>query len=103
MSATNRQSRLDTLKIREAEETLTKKERAELDAIFAELDAEEAVALKPAIEKHQAFIDSLLEEERELETTIAQLQTIVTAQTQLVEDARAYLIQHQRKALSGKF
>ena len=41
MSATNRQSRLDTLKIREAEGTLTQEERKELDAIFAELDTEE--------------------------------------------------------------
>ena len=38
MSNTNRQSRLDTLKIREAEGTLTEKERAELNAIFAETD-----------------------------------------------------------------
>ena len=97
MSATNRQSRLDTLKIREAEGTLTEKERTELDAIFAELDAEEAVALKPAIEKHQAFINSLLDEEAGLETTIAQLQVIVTTQKQLVEDARAYLMQLRTK------
>ena len=38
MSNTNRQSRLDTLKIREVEGTLTQKERAELNAIFAETD-----------------------------------------------------------------
>ena len=95
MSATNRQSRLDTLKIREAEGTLTEKERAELEAIFAELDAEEAIALTPAREKHQAFIDSLLGEERELETTIAQLQAIVTAQ--------AKNVLNQRKDSSGKF
>ena len=82
MSATNRQHRLDTLKIREAEGTLTQKERKELDAIFAELDVEEAVALKPGIERDQAFIDSLLAEEMELETTIAQLQVIVTTQKQ---------------------
>lgn len=97
MSATNRQSRLNTLKIREAEGTLTKKERTELDAIFAELDAEEAAVLKPAIEKDQAFIDSLLDEETALETTIAQLQVIVTTQKQLVEDARAYLMQLRTK------
>ena len=36
MRNTNRQSRLDTLKIREAEGTLTEKERTELDAIFAD-------------------------------------------------------------------
>ena len=101
MSATNRQSRLDTLKIREAEGTLTKEERTELDAIFAELDAEEAVALKPAREKHQALIDSLLEEERELEATIAQLQAIVTAQT--IVTAQAKNVLNQRKDSSGKF
>ena len=97
MSATNRQNRLDTLKIREAEGTLTEKERTELDAIFAELDAEEAIALKPTMEKHQAFINSLLDEEAELEATIAQLQVIVTTQKQLVEDARAYLMQLRTK------
>ena len=97
MSATNRQSRLDTLKIREAEGTLTEKERTELHAIFAELNTEEAVALKSARGKHQAFIDSLLDEEAELEATIAQLQVIVTTQKQLVEDARAYLTQLRAK------
>ena len=67
--------------------------------------AEEAVALKPAIEKHQAFIDSLLAEEMELETTIAQLQVIVSTQKQLVEDARAYLIQlsTKRAILADKY
>ena len=97
MSATNRRNRLDTLKIREVEGTLTHKERAELDAIFAELDAEEAIALKHTREKHQELIDSLLEKETELETTVAQLQVIVTAQKQLVEDARAYLEQLRSK------
>ena len=105
MGATNRQNRLDTLKIREVEGILTQKERAELDAIFAELDAEEAIALKPAMEKHQVFIDGLFEKETELETTVAQLQVIVTAQKQLVEDARAYLIQlrAKRSILADKY
>lgn len=105
MDTTNRQNRLDTLKIREAEGTLTEKERTELEAIFAALDAEEVTALKPAMEKHQAFIDSLLEEEAALESTIAQLQVIVTAQKQLVEDARAYLIElrAKRSVLADKY
>ena len=105
MNTTNRQNRLDTLKIREAAGTLTQKERAELDAIFAELDVEEAAALKPAIEKHQEFIDSLLEEEMELEATVAQLQVVVPAQKQLVEDAHAYLMQlrAQRSILADKY
>lgn len=98
MSATNRQNRLDTLKIRELEGTLTQKERAELDAIFTELDAEEAKALKQAMEKYQEFIDDLLEKETGLEAAVAELQAIVTAQKHLVEDARAYLIQLRSKS-----
>ena len=105
MSATNRQDRLDALKIREAEETLTQKERAELEAIFAELDAEEAIALKQSTEKHQEFIDSLLQKETELETAVAQLQVIVDAQEQLVEDAHAYLrqLRSKRSILADKY
>ena len=105
MSATNRQNRLDALKIREAEGTLTQKEGAELNAIFAELDAEEAIALKQSTEKYQKFIDGLLEEEIELETAVAQLQVIVNAQKQLVEEARAYLMQlrSKRSILAHKY
>ena len=105
MSAINRQNRLDALKIREVEETLTQAERAELDAILAELDAEEAVALKQAMEKRQEFIDSLLEKETGLETTVAELQAIVTAQKHLVEDAHAYLkqLRSKRSILADKY
>lgn len=47
----NRQHRLERLRLREAEGSLTEEERTELLAIFAELDAEEAEALKPGKEK----------------------------------------------------
>ena len=105
MDTTNRQNRLDSLKIREAEGTLTQKERTELQAIFAALDAEEAIALKAAMEKHREFIDSLLEEEAALEATIAQLQIIGAAQKQLVKDARAYLrqLRAKRSVLTDKY
>lgn len=51
MKNANRQHRLEQLRLREVEGTLTKQEQAELLSIFAELDAEEAEALKPAKEK----------------------------------------------------
>ena len=51
MKRTNRQLRLEQLRLREVEGTLTEQEQAELLAIFNELDAEEAEALKPAKEK----------------------------------------------------
>ena len=77
MKHTNRQCRLDTLKIREAEGTLTKQERIELEAIFAELDAEEAEALKPARKRSQQLQAELLKEKVKLESTIAQSQDII--------------------------
>ena len=93
MKRTNRQHRLEELRRREAEGTLTEQEHAELLAIFAELDAEEAEALKPAKEKSQ----QLQTEKEALEATVSQLQDIVTEHRQLLIDARAYLTQLQSK------
>ena len=93
MKRTNRQHRLEELRLREAEGILTKQEHAELLAIFAELDAEEAKALKPAKEKSQ----QLQTEKEALEATALQLQDIVTEHKQLLTDARAYLTQLQSK------
>ena len=93
MKRTNRQHRLEELRLREAEGTLTEQEQAELLAIFAELDAEEAEALKPAKEKSQ----QLPTEKEALEATALQLQDIVTEHKQLLTDARAYLTQLQSK------
>ena len=87
MKHINRQCRLDTLKIRETEGTLTKQERTELDAIFAELDAEEAEALKPARKRSQRLQAKALEEKVKLESTIVQLQDIINEQQQLLDDA----------------
>ena len=93
MKITNRQHRLEQLRFREAEGTLTEQEHAELLAIFAELDAKETGALKPAKEKSQ----QLQTEKEALEATASQLQDIVTEHKQLLTDARAYLTQLQSK------
>ena len=71
MKHTNRQHRLEQLRLREAKGTLTKQEQAELLSIFAELDAEEAEALKPAKETSQ----QLQEEKTVLEETAAELKS----------------------------
>ncbi|MCE2395917.1 hypothetical protein J4G02_15215 [Candidatus Poribacteria bacterium] len=97
MKHTNRQCRLDTLKIREAEGTLTEQERTELNAIFAELDAEEAEALKPARKRSQRLQTKAFEEKTELESTVAQLQDIINEQQQLLDDACSYLAQLRAK------
>ena len=93
MKRTNRQRRLEQLRLREAEGSLTEQEQAELSTIFAELDAEEAEALKSAKEQSQ----KLRAEKAELEKMALQLQDIVTEHKQLLTDARAYLTQLQSK------
>ena len=82
MKGTNRQHRLEQLRLREADGTLTKQEHSELLAIFAELDAEEAEALKPAKETSQ----QLQAEKIALEETASQLQDIVTEHKQLLAE-----------------
>lgn len=96
MKNANRRHRLEQLRLREAEGILTKQEQEELLSIFAELDAEEAEALKPAKEKSR----KLQEEKAELEETASQLQDIVTEHKQLLTDARAYLKQLRSKHAS---
>ncbi len=91
ITRTNRQLRLEQLRLREVEGTLTEQEQAELLAIFNELDAEEAEALKPAKEKSR----KLQIEKAELEEIALQLQVIVTEHKQLLTDARAYLTKSQ--------
>ncbi len=93
MKHTNRQHRLEQLRLREAEGNLTEQEHAELSAILAELDTEEAEALKPAKKKSRR----LQEEKSELEEIVSQLQDIVPEHKQLLTDARAYSTQHQSK------
>lgn len=93
MKGTNRRYRLEQLRLREAAGNLTKQEQAELLTIFAELDAEEAEALKPAKEKSR----QLQEEKAELEEIASQLEDIVTEHKQLLTDTRAYLTQLQSK------
>lgn len=96
MKHTNRRHRLDELRSREYEGTLTDQEHAELLAIFAELDAEEMEALKPAKEKSQ----KLQKEKENLEVIASQLQDIVAEHNQLITDARTYLTQlHSKRAL----
>ncbi len=72
MKGTNRQYRLEQLRLREAEGTLTEREQAELLAIFAELDAEEAEALKPAKEKSQRLREEKAEGEGTYQTRLFQ-------------------------------
>src|SRR2546426_2839882 len=86
-----KQQRLDLLRIREAEGLLTEAECAEMEALFAELDAEEAAALRPAMQRMQQRQADLRTEKEKLAAEAAQLERIAHAQEELLAEACSYL------------
>lgn len=81
---------LHDLRCAEAERALTSTERAELDGLFAELDAEEARALEPALARVAREASELGAERARLGTWATELEHIVEEQEQLLAEARAY-------------
>jgi hypothetical protein len=105
MELSDRRHRLDALRLREAQGLLTEAERAELDALFTAIDAEEAEALRPALERMQGHQVELQREKEQLAAEAAQLESVVREQEQLVVEARTFLDQmrSRRAALAEEF
>jgi hypothetical protein len=105
MENKHRQQRLDALRLREARGILTEAERAELEALFAVLDAEETEVLRPALERIQGRQAELQREKEQLEAEAAQLERVVREQEQLLVEARSFLDQMRtrRAALAAEF
>ncbi|WP_437552605.1 hypothetical protein WME97_15050 [Sorangium sp. So ce367] len=83
--------RFQALRAAEARGTLTDPERAELFRLFEDLDAEEADALRPAMELAVARAEDLAEQKAQLESQADALARIVAEQEGLLADATAYL------------
>lgn len=100
-----KQQRLDALRLREAQGALLDVERTEMRALFAELDAEEAEAMRPALERMQQRQAELYADKKRLEEDAAQLERIVNEQEQLLVDARSYLahLRSKRAALADEY
>src|SRR5688572_4702972 len=86
-----RQQRLDALRVREALGSLTEGERIELDKFLNELDRQETTSLQPAVDRLSVENLELEAEKVEREAELQSLQRIAAAQTQLLEEAQAYL------------
>ena len=101
----DKQRRLDVLRVREAQGTLSEAEQAEVEALFAELDAEEALTMRPALERQQQRQAKLREEKEQLSASVDQLEEIVSEQEQLLADARSYLnwLRTKRAAIADKY
>ena len=83
--------RFQALRASEAQGALTDAERMELDRLLADLDADEADELRPAMERSRARTGELAAEKTRLDSQADALSRIVAEQTQLLADATAYL------------
>jgi len=95
-----KQQHLDALRVREAQAILSEAERVEMEALFAELDADEAEAMRPALERMQHQQTELLAEKKRLRAEAAQLERIANAQEQLLAEAGAYLVGLRTKRIA---
>ena len=104
MWSEEKRRRLDTLRRDEATRRLTEAEQAELDALFAELDAEEARALGPAIARVAAEGDELRAEKARVQAWTRELEHIAEQQEKLLAEARVYAgrLRARRAALADE-
>lgn len=83
--------RFQALRAAEAQGLLTDAERTELDHLLADLDADEADDLRPAMEQARARVEELAAEKARLEAQADALARIVGEQEKLLADATAYV------------
>jgi hypothetical protein len=82
--------RLDELRREEAQRPLSAVEQAELSLLFGELEADEAQALKPALDRLAREAEELRTEKARAEAWARELERIVEQQEKLLAEARAY-------------
>jgi hypothetical protein len=90
--------RFQALRAAEARGTLTDPERVELSRLLEDLDADEADALRPAMEQAAARAENLAASMAQLEAQAAALARIVAEQEGLLADATAYLLKLREKS-----
>jgi hypothetical protein len=91
MSWSERKSeQFKALRLAEARGTLTEKERVVLDGLLADLDAEEAKALRSVDERLDAQVRAMDDEKAELDRKAGELERIAREEETLLAEAQAY-------------
>jgi hypothetical protein len=94
------QARLDRLRSNELAGTLAEPEKAELAALMAQVEADEAQALAPAMNRLRAEVGEL---ERELDSVQGEneeLARLLAQQQVLAADARRFLAEFEQRRAS---
>lgn len=97
--------RLDELRLEEARRTLTETEQAELGELFGVLDAEEARALRPELDRLAQEANELRTEKARMEALAREIERVVEQQEKLLAEVRAYAgrVRLRRAALAEEF
>lgn len=91
------QARFDQLRLRELAGALTPQEEAELAALVAGLEADEARCLAPAAERLRAEHEALRERLRALQAENEELARLLSQQEQLAADGRRWLAEFEAR------
>ncbi len=94
------QARLDHLRSNELAGTLTEPEQAELASLMAQVEAEEAQALAPAMSRLLAQVDELGDEVDSAQVKNEQLARLLAQQQALTADARHFLAEFEQRRAS---
>ena len=96
------QAKLDHLREKELAGALTATEQAELAALVAEVEAEEAQSLAPAMTRLRDDVEALTQEVRSVESRNEELARLLAQQQQqqLAADARSFLAEFDQRRAS---
>jgi hypothetical protein len=94
------QARLDCLRNKELAGTLTEPERAELAALMAQVEAEEAVVFAPAMNRLRAELGELAHELDTLQRENEELARLLAQQQALAADGRRFLAEFDQRRAS---
>jgi flagellar hook-associated protein FlgK len=94
------QATLDHLREKELAGALTPAEQAEVAALMAEVEAEEAQSLAPAMTRLRGDVDGLIQDVRGVELRNEELARLVAQQQQLAADARRFLAEFDQRRTS---
>ena len=90
--------RFQVLRHAEAHGTLTVADRAELEALFADLDADESDALGPTLARMDADAEAMAVEKLALDATAVELARIADEEERLSTEAAAYVEQLRQRS-----
>ena len=96
----NNQARLNRLRDRELAGTLTEPEQVELAALMTQVEAEEAHALAPAMDRLRAEVSELEHDLGALQGENEELARLLAQQQALAADARRFLAEFEQRRAS---